>query len=160
MHTHFWAHRRAMHKFQVLGGCFKREGCGPESRHWGESDDEGFFGGGGGGFGIRRPLRFLAHQLELDEGQIATLARVLDELKTERAQGEVDRRRSVAAFADALASDVFDTAKATAGGELRGKSATRLCEAIVKALQQLHAILKPEQRTRLAYLIRAGRLAI
>jgi hypothetical protein len=40
-----------------------------------------------GGFGVRRPLRFLAHRLELDEKQVAALAKVLDDLKIERAQG-------------------------------------------------------------------------
>ena len=65
-----------------------------------EGDGEGF---GGGAFGVRRPLRFLAYKLELDERQVAELARILDELKTERAQAEVDRRRSLSAFADAVA---------------------------------------------------------
>jgi Spy/CpxP family protein refolding chaperone len=133
-------------------------GCGPEGHEWGGHHDEGFEGGGGGGFGIRRPLRFLAHQLGLDEIQIASLARILDELKTERAQAGVDRRRTIAAFADALAGDVFDTAKAAEGGDLSIKTAERLRDAVLKALQGLHAVLKPDQRTRLAYLIRTGRL--
>jgi hypothetical protein len=37
-------------------------------------------------------VRFLAYKLELDERQVGELARILDELKTERAQAEVDRR--------------------------------------------------------------------
>ena len=69
-------------------------GGGPD-----DGDGEGF---GGGAFGVRRPLRFLAYKLELDERQVAELARILDELKTERAQAEVDRRRSLSAFADAV----------------------------------------------------------
>jgi Spy/CpxP family protein refolding chaperone len=154
MHPSFWAWRRARHAFTNFGG------CAPGVRQWGGPDDEGYDSGGGGGFGIRRPLRFLAHQLGLDEGQIAELARILDELKTERAQAEVDRRRTVAAFADALSGDAFDTAKAGEGGDLRVKSAERLREAVLKALQQLHAVLKPDQRLRLAYLIRTGRLVI
>jgi Spy/CpxP family protein refolding chaperone len=128
--------------------------------HWsspGEgAEEEGF----GGGFGVRRPLRFLAHQLDLDDRQVAELARVLDDLKTERAQAEVDRRRTVAAFADALGGEAFDTAKAGEGGELRVQSAQRLRDAVLKALQQMHAILNPEQRQRLAYLIRTGTLWI
>jgi Spy/CpxP family protein refolding chaperone len=133
-----------------------REGCGP----WGGPDDEGYGGRGGGGFGIRRPLRFLVHQLDLDETQIAALARILDELKTERAQAEVDHRRTVAAFADALAGESFDTGKAGEGGDLRVKSAERLREAVLRSLPQIHAILKPEQRAHLAYLIRTGRLVV
>ena len=34
---------------------------------------------------MRRPLRFLAHKLDLDEKQVTELARILDELKIERA---------------------------------------------------------------------------
>src|SRR5262245_1489320 len=120
-------------------------------------DDDNF---GGGGFGVRRPLRFLVHKLDLDERQVAELARILDVLKTERAQAEVDRRRSVAAFADALGGDAFDAAKAAEGGELRVKSAERLRDAVLKALGEIHAILNADQRHRLAYLIRTGALTL
>jgi Spy/CpxP family protein refolding chaperone len=122
-----------------------------------EGEEEGF---GSGGFGVRRPLRFLAHKLDLDERQVAELARILDELKTERAQAEVDRRRTLTAFADSLTGEAFDGARAGEGGELRLKSAERLRTAVLKALQQIHAILNPEQRSRLAYLIRTGTLAL
>ena len=130
-------------------------------RSWGgpteEMDDDRF---GGGSFGVRRPLRFLAHKLDLDERQIAELARILDELKTERAQAEVDRRRTLTAFADALTGDAFDTAKAAEGGDLRVKSAEHLRDAVGKALQRIHALLNAEQRVRLAYLIRTGTLTV
>jgi Spy/CpxP family protein refolding chaperone len=123
----------------------------------GEEMDDDF---GAGGFGVRRPLRFLAHKLDLDDRQTAELARILDELKTERAQAEVDRRRTVSAFADALAGDAFDDAKAGEGGALRVRSAERLRDAVLKALRQIHAILNAEQRVRLAYLIRTGTLTV
>jgi Spy/CpxP family protein refolding chaperone len=115
---------------------------------------------GFGGFGVRRPLRFLAYKLELDEKQVAELARLLDELKTERAQAEVDDRRTLAEFADALAAETFDAGKATAAGERRVASAARLRDAVNRFLQQVHALLNPEQRARLAYLIRTGALAV
>lgn len=139
------------------GGYGAWGGCGPGRRFWGgeESPDEGF-----GGFGVRRPLRFLAHQLGLDDRQVAELARVLDELKTERAQAEVDRRRTVAAFADALAGEAFDAAKAGEAGAQRVRSAEHLRDAMLKALQQIHAVLNAEQRVRLAYLIRTGALVV
>jgi Spy/CpxP family protein refolding chaperone len=137
-----------------------REGCGPGGGRRGDFEDEAFEPGVGGGFGIRRPLRFLAHKLDLDDAQVAALARILDELKTERAQAEVDRRRTVAAFADALAADPFDAVKAGEGGDLRARSAERLREVVLQSLQQIHAVLNADQRLRLAYLIRTGRLAI
>jgi Spy/CpxP family protein refolding chaperone len=112
--------------------------------------------GFGGGWGVRRPLRFLAHKLDLDEKQIAELARILDELKTERAQAEVDDRRARAEFADAILGATFDAAKAGAAGERRVQSAARLRDALTRALAAIHALLSPEQRERLAYLVRTG----
>lgn len=112
------------------------------------------------GFGVRRPLRFLAYKLELDDRQVAELARILDELKTERAQAAVDDRRSLAEFADALGGESFDAAKAGAAGDRRADSARRLRDAVVRSLQQIHAILNPDQRAKLAYLIRTGVLVV
>jgi Spy/CpxP family protein refolding chaperone len=137
-------------------------GCGtaPAFRGW----DMGFAcsphheGPGGMAFGVRRPLRYLAYKLELDEAQVAELARVLTELKTERAQAEVDHRRTLAAFADAVAGETFDDAKAAVGAGVRVHSAERLRDAVVEALRRIHALLDPEQRARLAYLIRTGAL--
>jgi hypothetical protein len=130
---------------------------GPPAGSGGEGDGDGF---GGGAFGVRRPLRFLAYKLELDEKQVAGLARVLDELKTERAQGEVDRRRSLTAFADSLGNEAFDEARAKEAGALRVATAERLRDAVTKALGQIHALLDADQRERFAYLIRTGALAI
>lgn len=164
---------------QMGGGCGgERESvsCGPGGWHghghghghggggWGGGppagdggDGDGF---GGGSFGVRRPLRFLAYKLELDERQVADLARILDELKTERAQAEVDRRRTLTAFADALGAETFDEARAKEAGALRVATAERLRDAVTKALGKIHALLEADQRERLAYLIRTGALAI
>src|SRR5262245_63132639 len=138
-------------------------GCGPRAGARGEGGPpfEGRFGGPdgewfGGPFGVRRPLRFLANKLELSEAQMADLARIIDELKTERAQGDVDHRRTVAAFADAMEGASFGDERAREGGELRVKSAERLREAVIGALSKIHALLDEEQRKRFAYLIRTG----
>jgi len=109
---------------------------------------------------VRRPLRFLAYKLELDERQVAELARVLDELKTERAQAEVDRRRTLTAFADAVAGDTFDDGKAKQAAGARVATAERLRDAVTSALGRLHALLDKDQRERLAYLIRTGVLSL
>ena len=129
--------------------------AGPWGHHGGGDDF-----GGGGAFGVRRPLRFLAYKLNLSEEQVAQLAKVLDELKTERAQAAVDDRRTVAAFADALGLEKFDEAKAKEGGGLRVKSAERLRDAVVAALGKIHGMLDSGQRAQLAYLIRTGVLSI
>ncbi len=91
---------------------------------------------------------------------MAELARILDELKIERAQADVDQRRTVAAFADAIEGPVFGEDRAKEGGAQRVTSAERLRDAVVRALAQIHAVLDEEQRKRLAYLIRTGTLAL
>src|SRR5687767_7200263 len=99
-------------------------GHGGGARFGGGSPDEIF--GGGGPFGVRRPLRFLAHKLDLSEEQIAQLATILNELKTERAQAAVDWRRTTSAFADAIASDALDEAKVGASTDERVKASERV----------------------------------
>jgi len=118
------------------------------------------FGHGDDSFGVRRPLRFLAHKLELSDEQVGQLAKILDDLKTERAQASVDDRRTLADFADAIDGETFDAAKVEAGSKRRAESATRVREAVTKALGQLHAMLNPQQRNRLSYMIRSGMLSL
>lgn len=115
---------------------------------------------GGGSFGVRRPLRFLAFKLGLSEEQVVALAQVLDELKTERAQHEVDERRRLSSLAEAASGESFDEGKAREAAEFRVKSTERLEEAVVRALSRIHALLDPSQRERLAFLIRTGRLTL
>src|SRR5215831_16886426 len=93
-----------------------RGGTMMHGRHhfWGcGSSGEGRWEGGwqweaAGAFGVRRPLRFLALRLGLDETQAREVARILDEVKTERAQAAVDHRRMSGALADVLSADAFD----------------------------------------------------
>jgi Spy/CpxP family protein refolding chaperone len=160
----WWRHaRRASHAWGASAGCGP-SGCGPSEGHeWGTQyagppEHDGDFGGGP--FGVRRPLRFLAHKLELDDRQVGELARILSDLKTERAQAAVDHRRSTAAFADRVADDTFDESKVTEIASERVKTAERLRDALVKALGRIHALLTPEQRGKLAYLIRTGALSL
>ena len=141
-------------------GCGSHAGHGPSSEgfsfHRGDGDDPG----GSGAFGVRRPLRFLAYRLNLNETQVEELAKILDELKTERAQAAVDDRRVTSGFADALGLDQFDALKAADAGALRVKSAERLRDAVLKALARMHTVLDSQQRAQLAYLIRTGTLSI
>ncbi len=124
-------------------------GFGMHGGHGGHGED-------GGAFGVRRPLRYLAHRLELSEEQTAELARILDELKTERAQVAVDERRAVSAIADALSSDTLDAARLAEAGASRVAGAERLRKAVTAALGKIHALLDPEQRKQLAFLVRTG----
>ncbi len=149
-------HRHGHHGHHGHHG--EHRGPGGEEARFGGPDQDGDFGGGA--FGVRRPLRFLAHKLELSDSQISELAKVLDDLKTERAQHAVDHRRSTASFADLLGGEVFDDSRAQAAATERVKSAERLRDALVKALGAIHALLDPKQRERLAYLIRTGALQL
>src|SRR5262245_5823056 len=137
---HWWKSR------QRAAECGTFAGCGPGSRwsegsasrwarHWAAPPDPGDLGAGG--FGVRRPLRFLAYKLRLNDEQVVQLARILNEVKTERAQAEVDSRRTLAVFADALTGSTFDEQRAVEGAALRLKSAERLREVVVKALGQI-----------------------
>lgn len=109
---------------------------------------------------MRRPLRFLAHKLELSEEQVGKLAAILNTLKTERAQSDVDYRRRTAALADAFEGSSFDEAKVDAASLEQARSAERLRASVKLALSQMHALLDEEQRKKLAYLLRANVLAI
>jgi Spy/CpxP family protein refolding chaperone len=145
---------RAHFGFGGDGGGWHQEASG------GEDEGPGFGGFGFGAFGVRRPLRFLAYKLNLTEAQVSQLARILNELKTERAQAAVDNRRAIAGFADAVAGETFDEAKARGAADDRVKSAGRIRDAVVKALGEIHGILQPGQREQLAYLIRTGTLSL
>jgi Spy/CpxP family protein refolding chaperone len=176
-----WWRERHQHRHAACAEATDRDcggrSAGPEGRgrgrhhehherHGHHGFDEGVFAGGavddisGGPFGVRRPLRYLAHKLELDDAQVAELARILNELKTDRAQVAVDDRRVVAGFADAVAAEAFDAAKTAELAAGRVKSAELLRDALVKALGAIHAALQPDQRSRLAYLIRTGALSL
>jgi Spy/CpxP family protein refolding chaperone len=109
---------------------------------------------------VRRPLRFLAHKLDLSEKQVDELAKVLSDLKTERAQVALDQRRTTSGFADAIAEDTFDAAKVEGIANERVKSQERLRAALVSALKRIHGLLTADQRSRLAYLLRTGALQI
>ncbi len=152
-----WSHSH--HGCSPSIGCCMPSGYGPGVRHYsGGEHGGGEFGGGA--FGVRRPLRFLAYRLQLDEEQVAALAVILNELKTERAQAAVDDRRTLTAFADAIAGETFDEAKSTEAATQRVKSAERLQATVARALGRIHALLGAEQRARIAYLIRTGALML
>ncbi len=136
------------------GCCTPAEGAEPRRHEMAPGHEGGPWAGGP--FGVRRPLRFLAYKLDLDDAQVHRLAEILDDLKIERAQAEVDDRRTLTSFAEALAGEGFDAAKAAAGATLRNESADRVGKAVVRALERIHALLEPEQRERFAYLIRTG----
>ncbi len=151
----WWSRRRGAHLRTV---CHAGGGCGPAG------GGTGFYAsahdGGGGPFGVRRPLRYLSYKLELDEKQAAKLAKILDELKTERAQAAVDDRRKTSALADAVEQAAFNEERASQAVQAQLESSRKLHDALLKALREIHAMLDAEQRETLAYMIRSGVLQI
>jgi len=145
------------HGTRAHRGC----GCAPHARydhtphhHYAPGEDFA------GGFGVRRPLRFLAWKLGLSEPQLERFAAVINELKTERAQAAVDDRRALTLLAEAASGEAFDSERAAEASRLRVESVTRLQRRVAESLAQMHAVLDAEQRGRLAYLLRTGTLAM
>ena len=162
MHPGFHGWWRARH-----GGCHSHAhpdaGCEPahgewHGRHFGAWAGPGF--DEGGVLGVRRPLRFLAYKLDLNEQQVAACAAILDQLKTERAQAAVDQRRRISGLAEAIEAASFDEDRVANVGEEQRKTEERVRNAVAQALKQLHAALDEEQRKRLAYLLRTGALSL
>lgn len=102
----------------------------------------------------------MARQLDLDEDQVAELAAILDDLKTQRAQTRVDRRKAVSVFADVFLEDTFDADRVKEACAARAESERLVEEAVAKALARTFALLDKEQRKRLAYLLRSEGLSI
>ena len=166
MHPAFLRYWKLRHA--AACGTMAYAGCGPASpwqrdegvrlsgrRGW----DEDLIAGAAG-FGVRRPLRFLASRLDLSEEQFARAAKILEELKIERAQAEVDLRRSSADFAGALEGGEFGREQAETGRRRRVEAAARVQDAVARALEALHELLDTEQREELATLIRSGAIRL
>ncbi|MEM7678902.1 MAG: hypothetical protein AAF449_23220 [Myxococcota bacterium] len=102
----------------------------------------------------------MAHKLDLDESQVRILARILDELKTERAQARVDEQRTISGFAEAIDNETFDADGASRAAQRRVETAERLKASVLKALKDTHEMLDERQRGRLAYMLRSGVLTI
>ena len=102
----------------------------------------------------------MARQLELDEDQVAEMAAILDDLKTQRAQARVDRRKAMSVFADAFLDDELDTEKVHDACRARAESEKDVEDAVAKALERTFKVLDKDQRKRLAYLLRSGGLSI
>ncbi|MEZ4237306.1 MAG: periplasmic heavy metal sensor [Myxococcota bacterium] len=132
--------------------------CG-RAWHRGGRGHGGGRGAGGGGLGMRRPLRFLVDQLDLSDAQANAVSKALDDLRLEREQAALDRRRASSKIADLVTADTLDAAALGQAAEVRVAAAQRARDAVVAAVTAVHAALQPEQRAKLAILLR-GPLAL
>jgi hypothetical protein len=115
---------------------------------------------GAEGFGARRPVRFLAMRLDLDDAQVAKLAKIVERLRVEREQAAVDSRRAAGAIADALEGASLEAERLEEATRLRVEATRRVQESVARALRELHELLDGEQREELASLIRSGALRL
>ena len=141
-------------------GARSREGRhGPgETFHFSSRQHDPVFGGRG--LGVRRPLRFLSYRLDLSERQVSEVGKILEGLKIERAQAEVDLRRAASDLADALESADFGRSSSDSARSRRMEAARRVQDAVSNAVEQLHELLDVEQREELARLVRSGAIQI
>jgi hypothetical protein len=116
-----------------------------------------------GNFGVRRPLRYLSYQLDLDESQRRQVAAALDSVKIEREQMALDEKKMVSELADLVhdggpedAENKLSTDALKETLAARVRSNEQLQKRIAKALKQIVEVLDPDQRQEFAYLIRTG----
>lgn len=112
-----------------------------------------------GNFGVRRPLRYLSYQLDLDEAQRRQIAAALDTVKIEREQEALDEKKMVADLADLVASNTdseLSTDSLKAALSPRVQASAKLQKRMAKALKQIVEVLDPDQRQEFAYLLRTG----
>ena len=116
--------------------------------------------GGGRSFGVRRPLRYLAYKLELDESQTRRMARVLNQLKTEHEQAELDEKRTVASMAALLedGTPTLDEVREALAG--RVQSAEVLQEETAKGLVAISDFLDDDQRDEFINLLLTGSVTL
>ena len=109
-----------------------------------------------GGFGVRRPLRYLGYQLDLDEDQMRKVAAILDRLKVEREQGSLDEKRTVSELANIVTKGDVSVEELRDVLKPRIDSAGRLQLAVARAVLEMVEVLDEDQREEFAYLLRNG----
>jgi Spy/CpxP family protein refolding chaperone len=160
MHPGFIHHWRRRQRSGELGapayGCYGSGGSHGQRWMWEASRRFGESAFGAESFGARRPVRFLAMRLDLDDAQVARLTKIVERLRVEREQAAVDSRRAAGTLADALESAALDGSRVDEATRLRVEATRRVQESVARALAELHELLDAEQREQLASLIRSG----
>jgi Spy/CpxP family protein refolding chaperone len=154
---HHWRRRQRAAEFGAAAhACHGPASVGGQRWLWEASRRFGGASFGAEGFGARRPVRFLAMRLDLDDAQVAKLAKIVERLRVEREQAAVDSRRAAGVLADALEGATLEAARIDEATRLRVNATQRVQESVARGLAELHALLDGEQREELASLIRSG----
>ncbi len=139
-----------------------REGLrneGPRSAWFAETRSSRHHRGGRGDFGVRRPLRYLRYQLDLDDTQTRRAAAILNRLKLEREQAQLDEERGLQALADRVEAGETEQGNLQSVLDARVKSAEHMQHEVAAAVSALCEVLDEDQRLRLAELMRSGSIA-
>ena len=117
---------------------------------------------GGANFGVRRPLRYLTHRLDLDESQVRRMASVLNQLKTEREQAELDQKRTVTALARLMAEreSVPTLEEVRHALAPRLTSTEKLNDETAKAVVAISDFLDEDQRDEFVNLLLTGAISL
>ena len=115
---------------------------------------------GGRSFGVRRPLRYLAHRLDLDESQTRRMARVLNQLKTEREQAEVDEKRVITEIAALLEAGTPTLEEARLALIGRVNTSEKMRDETAKALVAISDFLDDDQREEFINLLLTGSVTL
>lgn len=113
-----------------------------------------------GSFGVRRPLRYLSYQLDLDESQRRRVAVVLDAVKTEREQAALDEKKMAADLAELVAKPQLTDEALNGVLAARVRSTERVQARVAAAIREIVDVLDPDQREEFAYLVRTGAIHI
>jgi Spy/CpxP family protein refolding chaperone len=137
------------------GGChgghaFGGGSCGG-GRGWGGG---GRFGGGP--FSRRGAARFLFEILDTTPGQEKVILTAMDGVRTAGEGAREELRSARREAAQAMRGDVLDDSALRAASAKLGVAGEALRESMTHALAQIHEVLEPDQRRRLAELITDG----
>lgn len=116
--------------------------------------------GSSANFGVRRPLRYLTYQLDLDESQTRKVASILNRLKTEQEQAALDTKRTTQALAELMSGQAPLAEELKVALAPRLESAQRLQDELAHAIQSLHAALDEDQCERFADLLASGSIVL
>ena len=139
---HSWYRRPA-----YASGCADDNSCYETRRHLGAH------------FGVRRPLRYLGYQLDLSENQMRRMASVLNAIKNERKQSELDEKRTLTAIADLMTDGTPTLEEFSEALQPRTESANQLQAEIASGLAQISDILDEDQRERFVGLLLSGAIS-
>lgn len=114
----------------------------------------------GGDFGVRRPLRYLRYHLDLDESQSRRMAAVLNRLKLDREQAQLDEKRSVQAVAALLVEQDLQVEELKVALSQRVKSAEHLQNEVARALVEVRELLDQDQCAQFADLLATGAITL